>query len=82
MRLDAGTVRTKTRTPCFKCENRAVGCHSTCKEYQAWVEEYQAKKSEIQAEKAKQDDIEGYNVTRSMKSRKAHMRLKQYFGDK
>ena len=26
----------KDLSPCKGCEKRVVGCHATCKEYQAW----------------------------------------------
>ena len=81
MRIDAETIRTKKDNPCFKCENRAVGCHSTCQEYLLWVEEYRAKKSEIQAERAKEDDINEYSLLRTIRAKKVHQRLEQYKKD-
>ena len=26
----------KIKSPCFDCEKRTVGCHSTCEEYKAY----------------------------------------------
>ena len=29
----------KVKPPCYKCENRAVGCHSSCSKYSEWKED-------------------------------------------
>lgn len=44
--------------PCKGCENRKVGCHSSCAMYQAWNERHQQVREEIS--KAKNKDIEAY----------------------
>ena len=41
---------------CNKCENRTVGCHSTCKKY---IED-RARYDEIKERERKDNDITGY----------------------
>lgn len=37
----------RPKAPCVDCEDRKVGCHSTCERYQEWLAEYQKTKQEI-----------------------------------
>lgn len=42
------TIGKSTKNPCYKCEKRVPGCHSTCKFYVEWKKNYTQ-----EAEKAK-----------------------------
>jgi hypothetical protein len=40
------------RNPCYECEKRVLGCHSTCEEYKAFSENKKAASSKkIEADK-------------------------------
>lgn len=43
----------KPQSPCQKCEDRKVGCHSKCKSYIAWKSEVDATSNKIHEERAK-----------------------------
>lgn len=30
------SVKTVGKSPCYKCENRVIGCHAECEVYNAW----------------------------------------------
>lgn len=61
---------------CKGCEERHVGCHSTCEIYKAYREELdKAKEARIQAYK-ECDVMDGYIVGRIEKIRKANRRMK------
>ena len=30
------SVKTTGKSPCYKCENRVIGCHAECEVYNAW----------------------------------------------
>lgn len=34
--------------PCYQCEERAVGCHSSCEKFGTWSENHKKNKREIQ----------------------------------
>lgn len=34
-----------TNSPCYKCEDRTEGCHSTCKAYQDWLVVHEKERS-------------------------------------
>ena len=38
--------------PCYNCEKRVVGCHSSCIDYKSFREEKDRLKNKIRAEKA------------------------------
>lgn len=44
----------KSDSPCYRCADRFVGCHSTCELYSEWSKAETAKKDEIL--KTKQTD--------------------------
>lgn len=39
-------------SPCYKCNDREIGCHSSCEKYKEWREQYYDKKAEIKKSKA------------------------------
>lgn len=41
---DEFNVGSPPKAPCYKCEDRAVTCHSTCEKYKAFQEENQEAK--------------------------------------
>lgn len=42
--------------PCYKCDDRKLGCHSSCKKYERW-KKYN---NEINDNRHKDDDYGGY----------------------
>ena len=40
------------KNPCYKCENRRIGCHSTCEQYISWSQEETRRKRQIYNTKA------------------------------
>lgn len=55
---------------CYKCTERHVGCHGSCKRYNDEIEEHNKKKKQIQQERMKEGAILDYGIqsTRKMKS--------------
>lgn len=49
---------------CYKCEKRALGCHSSCEEYKSFREEKDKQKEKMRA----QSITSGYEVDRQKKS--------------
>lgn len=35
------TLKTNIKNPCYKCEDREIGCHSTCEKYNEWKKEHE-----------------------------------------
>jgi hypothetical protein len=58
---------------CFGCENRCLGCHSTCEEYNRQKAEHAAYNERNRQERAKQDFL--YNVQVGAKSKKKKGRI-------
>ena len=52
--------------PCYKCEDREVGCHSKCEKYQ----EFASRRKSIGDLKRSQFDATGYDVDKDLKRRK------------
>lgn len=40
-------------SPCLKCEERQVGCHSTCQEYKAFKRISDERREQLNSERAK-----------------------------
>ena len=45
-------MESRTSTPCYGCQDRAVGCHSKCDRYISWSKEHNEKR--MAAYKAKE----------------------------
>lgn len=61
---------------CKGCEERHVGCHSTCEIYKAYREELdKEKEARVQAFKER-DVLDDYTIRRIEKTRKAMRRMK------
>ena len=41
----------KNKCPCYKCNDRDIGCHAKCKNYKNWREKYYNTKAEIKKSK-------------------------------
>ena len=54
--------------PCYKCEERCMGCHSYCEKYSAFKEEFDSKKKSFE---------ENYSVDKYMISRKFDEKCKK-----
>ena len=52
--------------PCYKCEDREVGCHSNCEKYK----EFAKKRKSIGDLKRSQFDATGYDADKDLKRRK------------
>lgn len=44
------------KNPCWKCDNRCVGCHGSCAVYKTWREGYDAEKSKMESGKRSAND--------------------------
>lgn len=63
----------RTKSPCFGCENRTVGCHSTCEGYNTFRNNADAEKESITRQKMEKWDIacasrEGYKRMRTRRA--------------
>lgn len=47
------------KNPCWKCNERCVGCHAACERYNEWKAEQTASNAAIRATKAKATDYLG-----------------------
>ena len=54
------------KSPCKECKDHKPGCHSNCKEYREWKQ----LKEQNKKQKALQNEIEDYEVRRSIKFKK------------
>ena len=60
----------KNRPPCYKCENREAGCHSTCKLYIEWKKYTSVKYEEGRLDKRRDVAFMNYKVERITKKKK------------
>lgn len=44
------------KNPCWKCNNRCVGCHGSCERYGEWRKEYEANANTVRESKARATD--------------------------
>ena len=75
----------KTDNPCRYCEDRTVGCHSTCKKYKDWKEEDKARKQLIYDNKNKEKFYRSTATTklhRKKRNSTAHNKPIPYMRDK
>lgn len=52
----------KIKSPCLDCDDRVVGCHSSCEKYAAYRAEIDTDKSVITEVKTKENLIYSYKV--------------------
>lgn len=36
----SGGIHTKLKSPCYKCEDRKIGCHGFCEKYKEYRKKY------------------------------------------
>ena len=44
------------KNPCWKCNNRCVGCHGSCAAYKTWREGYDVEKTKTELSKRSAND--------------------------
>ena len=44
------------KNPCWKCNNRCVGCHGSCAAYKTWREGYDSEKTKTEVSKRSAND--------------------------
>lgn len=59
-----------TSNPCFKCEDRTAGCHSTCKRYLEWQRIHQKELDQRREELAMSDVYLAYAKRRASQRKK------------
>lgn len=52
----------RVQSPCKNCEDRMVGCHSTCEKYKAFQQENDANNKIIRENRKKENDIVSFRV--------------------
>lgn len=55
---------------CYKCEDRVVGCHSTCEKYIQACKEWEEYKASIDKKIKDDADYEDYKARRCMETKK------------
>ena len=61
----------KSTPPCYKCQDRAVGCHSNCQKHAEWKREDVKRKREFKEHNKKIKCVEDYVVKQKQKHKKA-----------
>ena len=46
--------------PCYKCEKRVIGCHSTCEDYKVWLEKRSVVNRRIKEAKSREQYVDMY----------------------
>lgn len=62
----------KVQPPCGNCENREVGCHSTCESYKKYTEEKDNYKNQMLEIKKKNNLHRDFVISQLEKNRRAH----------
>ena len=60
---------------CYKCTERHVGCHGTCKRYNDELEEHKKKKKQIQQQRRKAGEIADYSVQQVARMKSSNSRV-------
>lgn len=55
------------KSPCLKCEARAVGCHAKCRGYADYRKEVSRWSAKVNEERDKEADANGYEVEKMNK---------------
>lgn len=65
-------------TPCYQCENRCVGCHSSCVDYTRYKEKCDTVHKKMQSERSTENAIKGIliNGNKSKGRRKYNVGIK------
>ena len=61
---------TRVKNPCYKCEDRTIGCHAGCESYSAWKAEQVETREKISAAKARENIAVDYVVKGKLKAKK------------
>lgn len=72
MKVYERSVMPRTKSPCQHCEDRTVGCHSTCEKYKAFVDERLEIGENIKQHRKEENILNSFQVgcvQKSMKKR-------------
>lgn len=47
---DAMIISSTLKSPCMKCEDRCIGCHTTCGDYAQYKQELERRRSDMKLE--------------------------------
>lgn len=70
-------TRIKDNPPCYKCTERAEGCHGRCERYQDWKAKQQEETAQIYEAKTRGGSAEHFLISGTLKRRKHHERRKK-----
>ena len=59
-----------SKSPCYGCEERHIGCHADCERDSKWREERQAEKDAFNAEKQRESVINEFRAKNASKTRR------------
>ena len=60
----------KPQSPCYKCEDRRVGCHAECERYSAYRAKLEAWREVVMAEQMKEAIADSVMITTAKKMKK------------
>lgn len=63
-------INSKKKNPCFDCQKRNPGCHSSCADYQEWIRKWNERKRVIFEEKKRESTLDNTKVTAVEKTKK------------
>ena len=73
MQIGMTNQRISNKDPCYKCDKRVIGCHSTCEDYKLWLEEKSAINRRVAEAHLREQYVDryiAYSIGR--KKKKAH----------
>lgn len=62
--------RYKEIAPCKDCNDRSVGCHSSCERYKKWAQDYDEQKKEYMDKLKKERDFQNFKAEVIRKTKK------------
>ena len=69
--------RYKDNPPCYKCTDRAEGCHGRCERFADWKEKQQAETAQINEAKKHGGKAEDFLIDGTFRRRRHHERRKK-----
>lgn len=68
--VDRSLYRPMKQNPCYKCEDRRVGCHGVCERYNEWSSARSSHREKVKEEKIKERAISYYYKEKHEKERR------------
>lgn len=63
-----------TKSPCFKCERRYIGCHASCEKYHEYLAIHAAEKDKINRAKYADCDVRTFLIEQGQRVKLAQHR--------